>query len=240
MSCLGNGSSALIPKVLRTSFAAIRGAADVALGEQIRNVVITVPDYIKGDLHEPILRGAEKAGFFLNRDGLVRKLLRGTSAILSVYPPEPGGSTVLISYNEASLGLEMANKGNVYAGTALRELGEHAVTKGSKEHYLDNVKQGIQGWLAAMPKVEAIEGFLETDIKAVVLSGDATAGAFKDLTNALADGFAAGGDSRGWLKDSIEPLYVAAVGAATNGWAMVDNPVKYKLQGIPGPGHGEL
>lgn len=61
--------SALLPKVLRTTFAAIRGAADIELGEQVRNVVITVPDYVKEDLHEPILQGAEKAGFFLNRDG---------------------------------------------------------------------------------------------------------------------------------------------------------------------------
>ncbi len=62
--------SALLPKVLRTTFAAIRGAADIELGEQVRNVVITVPDYVKEDLHEPILQGAEKAGFFLNRDGM--------------------------------------------------------------------------------------------------------------------------------------------------------------------------
>lgn len=232
-----DGSSALVPKVLRTSFAAIRGAADVELGDQIRNVVITVPDYVKADLHEPIFRGAEKAGFFLNRDGMVRKLLRGTSAVLSAYPRSPG-STILVSYNEASLGLQMAYMATVSGGTTLYELGEHAVTKRSKEHYLDTVKQAIQGWLAVAPKVTPVEGYLETDIRAVVMSGDASAGGFEDLKRILGEGFAAGDDSGEWLKDSIEPLYVAAVGAATKGWEMVDNPVKYKLQGAPD--HGEL
>ncbi|KAK4691307.1 hypothetical protein P7C71_g5663, partial [Lecanoromycetidae sp. Uapishka_2] len=228
---------ALVPKVLRTSFAAIKGTMDIELGEQVRNAVITVPDYVQGDLHEPILRGAEKAGFFLNRDGIVRKLIRGSSAILSAYPPV-SGSTILISYNEASLGLQMANKGSVYAETTLDELGEHAMARGSKEHYLDTIKQAIQGWLAGVPEVVPVEGYLETDIHAVIFSGDASAEAFKDLKMVVGEGFAGGGDTGGWLKDSIEPLYVAAVGAASKGWIMVDNPVKYKLQGVPS--HGEL
>jgi len=233
-----NTRSALLPKVIRTTFNAIKGAVDIELGEQIRNVVITVPDYVKGDLHEPIMRGAEKAGFFLNRDGVVRKLVRGTKAVLAVYILEPKFA-VLVKYNEAALTMQLAKKGTVYADTTLSELGEATVTRGSTKHYLDTVKQAIHSWLAAAPKgIPEDVGYAESDIASVVFSGDASPAGFEVLKKASGEVFSWAGYREGWMKDKIDPLYVAAVGAARRGWEMVDNPIKYKLQGAGT--HGEL
>lgn len=53
---------------------------------------------------------------------------------------------------------------------------------------------------------------LRTDIRAVVLTGDASTKGFSHLKAVLQHVF--GGLSPGWLKDSIDPSAVAAIGAA--------------------------
>lgn len=153
--------------------------------------------------------------------------------MLNVYDLEPG-FVVLVNYNEVALSLQMANRGTIYASTTHSELGSTSVTRGTTEHYLDTVKKAIQGWLAATSKtIPESDEYQESAIKAVVLSGDASEAGFKDLKKVLSEIFA-GAE----LKDGIEPIYVAAVGAARRGWQMVDNPIKYKLDGVQR--HGEL
>ncbi len=165
--------------------------------------------------------------------GIQRKLIQGTSAVLNAYTLEPG-FVVLVSYNEASLSVQIANKGTIYASATFSELGEAFVTRGSTENYFDTVTQAIQGWLAATSKtIPENDEYQESAIKALVLSGDASEAGFKDLKKVLSEIFA-GAE----LKDGIEPVYVAAVGAARRGWQMVDNPIKYKLDRVQG--HGEL
>lgn len=80
---------------------------------------------------------------------------------------------------------------------------------------------------------------LRSDLYAVILAGDASVEDFDHLHSVLRQVFTR--LPPGWLKDSINPAAVSAIGAAMRGRHMVENPEAFRVhvQYIPSE-HGEL
>ena len=136
------------------------------------------------------------------------------------------------AYLEIVLGYMDAVGLNVEAHVRYPELGGWVVDNSKSTHWLDGM-QGSQRTLflekrqkhykAIEEKIiifmeehqKALEGFNRLDdLRAIILSGDASPSAFESLKSAITT---AAGRHKDKIRDSIDPLYVGAIGAGERG-----------------------
>lgn len=156
---------------------------------------------------------------------------------------------VLVDYNRDILSislLDLAEHGTVIRGqSSVPDLGEAmaADTAGqrpsvsgsqTRAHYI-SIKQWLETLLAQNTLLQDSASNtgeqwkpLRTDIRAVILTGDASTEGFEHLRAMLRDVFSAL-PAKGWLKDSIDPKNVAAVGAAKRAYHLTSRPEDFHV-----------
>ena len=171
--------SALVPKILRTTFNGIRSSADMALNEQIRQAVISVPNHIDDDMREAIERAALKlAGYSPTISNLKDPSLKHTDAVGLAYsldvPEALGRISLLVDYNEGSLELWIVNNGMVGKAKGhviFPELGVLAIVDEAADTYFLTVQRRIENSL----RKYLVDGDGKlVGLRAVVLAGDAS------------------------------------------------------------------
>ena len=241
--------SALVPKILRTTFNGIKSSADIALGEKIREAVITLPKYVGNDIAEAITRAAKLAGYnvladfkFMDAVGVAYDLLAGGKR-------EEGGDgngsglsvSVLVEYNEAGLEVWVMDDAWVLKPRGhimFPELGVEAIVDEAADTYFLTVQRRLEG---SLRKHLVKEDGAVVRLKGLVLTGDASEKGMQGMKRVLEQVLTDLGyvDVKGLVRDEIEGLYVGAVGAAKRGRDMVMFPERFKRRESE-RGHEEL
>lgn len=239
--------SALIPKILRTTFNGIKSSADIGLGEKIREVVVTVPNHIETEILEAITRAAKLAGFdvfaslkFTDAVGVAYGFLAGSKS-----KGEESSSVLLVEYNESGLEVWIMNDDEAWVvkprgHIMFPELGVEAIVDEAAETYFLTVQRRLEARLRKFLGKED-DGAVVGGLGGVVLVGDASVKGMRGMKGVvekvLADlGY---GDVKGLVRDEVEGLYVGAVGAARRGREMGMFPERFEGRGR-GRGHEEL
>ena len=236
--------SALVPKILRTTFNGIKSSADMALNGQIRQTVISVPNHIDDDMRVTIERAAKLAGYSPPISDLEDPSLKHTDAVGLAYsldvPEALGRISILVDYNEGSLELWIVNNGMVgkpKGHIIFPELGVLAIVDEAVDTYFLTVQRRIENSL----RKHLVDGDGKpVGLRAVVLAGDASErgmDGMKDVLVMVLEGLGYEG-ALGLVKDSVDTLYVGAVGAAMRGKDMVREPERFARKASGG--HGEL
>ena len=114
-------SSALVPKILRTTFNGIKSSADIKLGERVRDVVVTLPDHVDHEIQEAVMRAAGLVGY-----EVLGEIMGFTEAVGWAYGVLVGGESngrggevdgdgdgkgvsVVVEYNESELDIWIMN-----------------------------------------------------------------------------------------------------------------------------------
>ena len=239
-----NDLSALVPKILRTTFNGVKSSADIALGEQVRQAIISMPDHVDDDMRENIERAARLAGYSLTTGNLEAISLKYTDAVRSTYnldvPDTQERLSVLVDYNEGSLELWILNgrvNGKAKGHVIFPELGVQAIEDETADAYFLTIQRRVETSLRK--HLVDKEGKI-MPLRAVVLAGDASEKGMQGMKSALVEalGNLKYEGALGLVKDSVDTLYVAAVGAAMKGRDVVQHPERF--EGKQNAGHGEL
>ena len=230
--------SALVPKILRTTFNGIKSSADIALGEKIRDVVITLPNHVGNDIVEAITRAAKLAGYNVLAD------LKFTDAVGVAYDflgdgkREKGGDgngnglssvSVLVEYNEGGLEVwvmddawVLTSKGHIM----FPELGVEAIVDEAADTYFLTVQRRLE---ASLRKHLVKEDGAVVRLRGLVLTGDASEKGMQGMKGVVEQVLTDLGyvDVKDLMRDEIEGLYVGAVGAAKRGRDMVMFPERF-------------
>ena len=203
-----------------------------------------MPDHVDDDMRETIERAARMAGYSLTIGNLEATSLKYTDAVRLTYnldaPDTQERLSLLVDYNEGSLELWIVNgrvAGKAKGHVIFPELGVQAIEDETADAYFLTVQRRVE---TSLRKHLVNKEGRVMPLRAVVLAGDASEKGMQGMKSALVEAL---GNLQyegvlGLMKDSVDTLYVAAVGAAMRGREMMQHPERFK--GKQNSGHGEL
>lgn len=214
---------------------AIKSDASRVLGSTAVDVkAISVPYHWNSTAREAIFSAATVANVPLAG---IHLLLRHPRALDKAYPLESSIAaddylSIVVDYNRSYLHLlicETVKDGGyalVEGQVQLPHLGEDAISKGEEpgQHY-ERISEAVERFLSLTTAKEpssSTGGLPYHDVKAVVLSGEASSEAMRRMHDVLLPIFADLG--KGVLFDSLDPLYLGSMGAARAAKSQVDDP----------------
>lgn len=211
------------------ALSSIKSAAETALGFEVGIGVISRPQQFNGTSASCVMDAAVEIDTTFKRPEQIRPFINTANLVYgpnscvdmdfgnwSEYDEEDTQITMLIDYNADHIDIGVAEVtpwGVSRIGRWLLSLpernGVHDSTAGKYEGFKQALHELVAGYLPTTPFFDYRAHFY-----AIILSGEASPKAMSEIREAIASALPSLQDK---LQDSIEPLYVGAVGAAC--WA---------------------
>ena len=216
-------------EIFLEALSGIKSAAETALGFEIGIGVISGPQQFNGTSGSCVMDAAMEIDTTFKRPEQNRPFVSTASLVYGInscvdmdfgnwseYDDEDRQITMLIDYNTDYIDIAVADVSpwgvsrRWWRSLSLLERDEiHDSTAGKYEGFKQALEEFVAGYLPTTPFFDYRAHFY-----AIILSGEASPKAMSEIREAIASALPSLQDK---LQDSIEPLYVGAVGAAC--WA---------------------
>ena len=210
-----------VENLLRGELEKVLATVKNTLGSAEVVPAISFPYHWSEAVQRTVFKAAEGAKIPLAGMHVFSKLPRALEKAYE-FPSDPSKDDyfcIIVDYNRTYLHLVLCETDIVEAQVQLSHLGE---TSASQRGYREEVVESIEKFLSltTVKNNSSVDGrILYHEIKAVILSGDASPEGMQEMRNILQHVF-----GQDLLCDSHPPLYAAAIGAARAAKRQVEDP----------------